>query len=129
MADSMKVAMLLYLKTVPGLFSTAADMKALGQSAKPLALKSGSAFIPADILSRSCTVISFMYGLSVSGRDSGKNDTTLSVNLSLFSAMASPTPMDVKLLLTENMTCFSSFLYGLHHPSEIVFPWRNITKL
>src|SRR6185295_10216399 len=49
--------------------------------------------------------------------------------VSLPSAAANPMPVDVKLLLSENITCGSSFAYGAHQPSATTTPWRRIITL
>ena len=76
-----------------------------------------SAWWPVDIASRSRTRIAFRFSLGSAGASSGKKESTVSSRLSLPSAIARPTPVDVKLLLSEKSTCGSSRRYGPHQPS------------
>jgi len=45
------------------------------------------------------------------------------------SETARPTAVDVKLLLSENITCFSLAAYGAHQPSATTCPCRTNMKL
>src|SRR5262249_7182386 len=63
------------------------------------------------------------------GAWSGKNFSTGSSRLSLPSAIASPTAVELKLLLSECSTCGLSGASGFHHPSAITWPWRTSMKL
>ena len=63
------------------------------------------------------------------GALSGKKSRTASSRCSLPSAMASPTAVDVKLLLSEKSMCGSFAAYGCHQPSAITRPWRTIITL
>jgi hypothetical protein len=61
----------------------------------------GSSWWPVDIISRSRTRIAFRLLLAFVGASSGKNFRTSSSMLSLPSATANPTAVEVKLLLSE----------------------------
>ncbi len=58
--------------------------------------------------SRSRTRIAFRFSLGSAGASSGKNESTVSSRLSFPSAIARPTAVEVKLLLSEKSTCGSS---------------------
>ena len=49
--------------------------------------------------------------------------------LSFPSAIAKPTAVEVKLLLSEKSECGEEALYGDHHPSATTFPCRSSMKL
>ena len=71
-----------------------------------------SACWPVDIVSRSRTRIAFRLSLGSAGASSGNAASTVSSRLSLPSAIARPTAVDVKLLLSEKSTCGSFFAVG-----------------
>ena len=79
--------------------------------------------------SRSLTRIALRFVLGSAGASSGKNFSTSSSRLSFPSAMASPTAVDVKLLLSEYSECGDSASYGAHQPSATTWPWRTSMKL
>ena len=59
----------------------------------------------------------------------GKNFRTGSSRLNLPSAIASPTAVELKLLLSECNTCGLSAASGFHQPSAITRPCRTSMKL
>ena len=63
------------------------------------------------------------------GASSGKNFNTSSSKWSFPSEMASPTAVDVKLLLSEYREWGASAWYGDHQPSATTRPWRRSMKL
>ena len=65
--------------------------------------------------------------LGFAGASSGKNFITSSSTFNFPSALASPTAVEVKLLLNENIKCGSSAAYGAHQPSAITSPSRRAT--
>ena len=67
--------------------------------------------------------------LGSAGASSGKNFSTSSSRLSFPSAMARPTAVEVKLLLSEYSEWGDAALYGAHHPSATTWPWRSSMKL
>ena len=102
---------MLYQKCVPGLWSTGSERKtrvSLSSESKRKA-ETSSACWPVFILSRSRSRIPFRLSLTVAGASSGKAESTLSSSVSLPSAIARPTAVDVKLLLSEYITCGSFF--------------------
>jgi hypothetical protein len=72
--------------------------------------------------SRSLTRIAFRLLLGSGGASSGKNFSTSSSRLSFPSEMASPTAVDVKLLLSEYKEWGASASYGDHQPSATTCP-------
>ena len=88
-----------------------------------------SARWPVDILSRSRTRMEARFLVGVAGAWSGNILTSVSSRLSFPSETASPTAVDVKLLLSEKRTCGSSAAYGAHHPSATTCPCRRIMTL
>src|SRR5947199_401790 len=99
MADCMYVPDVLYRKCVPGLNGTGWARNAFvhGWSAG----RGGSACWPVDMRSRSLTRMDLRLADGSFGASSGKNVRTGSSMLSLPSETASPTAVDVKLLLSE----------------------------
>ena len=89
----------------------------------------GSVWWPVDMASRSRTRMAFWRSLPAAGVTSGKNFSTVSSTLSLPSACARPTAVDVKLLLSENIRCGVSAAYGAHQPSAITWPCRTSMML
>ena len=87
-----------------------------------ITLRKGSVLWPTDMVNKSLTVRSLRKLLEDKSPYSGKNESALSVTFSLSSLTAKPTAVEVQLLLTEYMECFSSGAYGLHQASEITFP-------
>src|SRR5581483_11618927 len=79
--------------------------------------------------SRSLRRIDLRLLLGDAGASSGKNLRTGSSMLSLPSATASPTAVDVKLLLSEYKACGDSALYGAHQHSATTWPCRRSMKL
>ena len=67
-----------------------------------------SAWWPVFIDSRSRTRMAFRLSEGSAGTSSGKIETTVSSRLSFPSAIASPIPVEVKLLESENSTWGSS---------------------
>src|SRR5262245_46135909 len=78
---------------------------------------------------RSLTRIALRFLLGAAGASLGKNFSTSSSRLNLPSSMASPTAVDVKLLLSEKREWGASALYGAHQPSATTWPWRTSMKL
>src|SRR3954471_18604157 len=78
---------------------------------------------------RSRTRMDLRLALGFGGMRSGKKETTVSSMLSLPSACARPTAVDVKLLLKEYMVWRFAVLYGVHHPSPITEPPRTTITL
>src|SRR5258708_35471789 len=66
---------------------------------------------------------------SSAGAYSGKNLSTGSSTLNFPSATASPTAVELKLLLNECITCGLSAASGFHQPSAITCPCRTSMKL
>ena len=64
-------------------------------------MRGGSVWWPVDMRSRSLTRIALRFLLGSAGASSGKNFSTSSSTLSFPSAMARPTAVEVKLLLSE----------------------------
>src|SRR5262245_4805194 len=112
MAESMYVAEVLYRKCVPGLNGTGWAKNALTHDGS--AGRGGSVCWPVFMRSRSRTRIALRLALGSAGASSGKNFSTSSSRLSLPSAMARPTAVEVKLLLSEYSECGASALYGAH---------------
>ncbi len=81
------------------------------------------------MVNRSRIRICFRFADGCSGSSSGKNDTTVSSMLSFPSATASPTAVEVKLLLSDQRTCGVSGDSGSHHASATTCPWRSSMKL
>src|SRR5437868_14691388 len=79
--------------------------------------------------SRSLTRIALRLLLGSAGASWGKNFSTGSSRLSLPSETASPTAVEVKLLLSEYRECGASASYGAHQPSAATRPWRRSMKL
>src|SRR5438067_1276173 len=79
--------------------------------------------------SRSLTRSALRLLLGSDGASSGKNFSTSSSRLSFPSEMASPTAVDVKLLLSEYREWGDSASYGDHQPSATTWPWRSSMKL
>src|SRR5262245_17800225 len=69
------------------------------------------------------------FAVGWAGASSGKNFNTLSSTLSLPSATARPTAVEVKLLLSEYSECRASRRYGAHQPSATTWPCRTSMKL
>src|SRR5882672_511902 len=93
------------------------------------AVRGGSVCCPVDMRSRSLTRMALRLLLGLDGASSGKNFSTWSSRLSFPSAIAMPTAVEVKLLLSEYRACGDSALYGAHHPSATTWPWRRSMKL
>src|SRR4051812_4396 len=104
----MYVAEVLYRKWVPGLNGTGCARKALVQGRS--GGRGGSVCCPVDIRSRSLTRIALRFAPGSAGASSGRNFSTGSSTLSFPSATASPTAVDVKLLLSEYNECGDSAL-------------------
>src|SRR2546423_489028 len=81
------------------------------------------------MVSRSRTRIILSLSEGFGGASSGKNFRTGSSMLNLPSATARPTAVEVKLLLSECMTCGLSGASGFHQPSATTCPWRTSMKL
>ena len=64
-----------------------------------------------------------------SGAVSGKYFNTLSLTDNLPSACASPTAVEVKLLVSDHMMCGLSAVSGAHQLSATTFPFRTSIKL
>src|SRR5437899_4217716 len=79
--------------------------------------------------SRSLIRMAFRLTLGLAGAWSGKNFSTGSLRLIFPSAIAIPTAVEVKLLLSEYSACGDSALYGAHHPSATTCPCRTSMKL
>src|SRR5262245_24838219 len=109
----MYVADVLYKKCVPGLNGTGWARNVLTHGSSDL--RGGSVCCPVDILNRSLMRIALRLLDAVTGASSGKNLRMGSSRLSFPSAMASPTAVDVKLLLRENNEWRVSAEYGDHH--------------
>src|SRR5580698_4888585 len=107
MAEHMNVAGVLYQKCVPGLCATGIERNNFTSGS----LESNEKFVmssacwPVDIRSRSRTRICLRFSLGFAGASSGKNFSTGSRRLNLPSEMASPTAVEVKLLLNEYIEC------------------------
>ncbi len=84
---------------MPGLCGTGCSRKVLAQFSDDRS--DGSVWWPVNIRSRSLTRIDFSLSPGRAGASSGKNFSTGSSTLSLPSATASPTAVEVKLLLRE----------------------------
>src|SRR5262245_44801511 len=123
----MYVADVLYKKCVPGLNGTLWARNVLAHDS--VARRGGSDWCPVDMRSRSLRRIAFRLALGSAGASSGKNLRTGSSTLSFPSAAASPTAVDVKLLLSENSEWRTSGPYGAHQPSVTTWPWRTRMKL
>src|SRR5580658_6485785 len=67
--------------------------------------------------------------LASAGASSGKNFNTGSSKLNFPSEIASPTAVDVKLLLNEYIECGVLAAYGDHQPSATTWPCRTSMKL
>ena len=96
----MYVADVLYRKCVPGLNGTGWARNVLAHGS--VGRRGGSVWCPVDMRSRSLRRIAFRLALGSAGASSGKNFRTGSSTLSFPSATASPTAVEVKLLLSEN---------------------------
>src|SRR5262245_18737143 len=79
--------------------------------------------------SRSLTRIDLRFLPGPAGASSGKNLSTGSSTLSFPSATASPTAVEVKLLLREYRACGDWASYGAHHPSATTWPWHTSMTL
>src|SRR6476469_10032090 len=79
--------------------------------------------------SRSRTRNARRFALGAAGASVGTNDSTGASTDSFPSATASPTAVDVKLLLSEYITCGVRASFGAHHPSATTLPWRTIMTL
>src|SRR5438132_8835231 len=99
----MYVADVLYRKCVPGLNGTGWTKNVLVQGR--MAVRIGSDWCPVDMRSRSLSRIALRLLLGSAGASSGKNFSTGSSTLSLPSATAKPTAVEVKLLLSEYRAC------------------------
>ena len=95
---------------MPGLNGTGCARKVLVQGS--LGVRGGSVCCPVDMRSRSLTRIALRLLLGSAGASSGKNLSTSSSRLSFPSAMASPTAVEVKLLLSEYSECGASASIG-----------------
>src|SRR5262249_42656962 len=101
----MYVAGELYMKCVPGLNGTGCARKFLAHAWPPVLEPGLSHHIgapdwwPVDMHNRSRTRIARRLAEGSAGASSGKNFTTSSSTLSFPSAIASPTAVEVKLLL------------------------------
>src|SRR5262249_22990797 len=116
----MYVAEVLYRKWVPGLNGTGWARKVLAHGS--VGLRDGSAWCPVDMRSRSLRRMALKVALGSAGAASGKNLRTGSSTLSFPSATASPTAVEVKLLLREKSECGDSAAYGAHQPSATTWP-------
>src|SRR5262249_15438381 len=96
----MYVAEVLYKKWVPGLNGTGCARTVFTQGWS--CLRGGSVCWPVDIRSKSLTRIALRLPLGSLGASSGKNFKTSSSRRSFPSAIAKPTAVEVKLLLSEN---------------------------
>src|SRR5262245_50099250 len=127
MAEHMYVAGVLYRKCVPGLFGTGWARNVFTQGSVLVNL--GSVWWPVDMVSRSRTRIAFRFRDGSAGARSGKNESTSSSRLNFPSSTARPTAVEVKLLLSECITCGVSADCGFHQPSATTWPWRTSMKL
>src|SRR4051794_15371090 len=84
---------------------------------------------PVFMRSRSRTRMDRRFADTESGASPGKNFSTGSSTENFPSATASPTAVDVKLLLSEYNTCGVRAPYGDHQPSATTRPWRTIMTL
>src|SRR5262245_22375231 len=119
MAESMYVAEVLYRKWVPGLKGTGWARKARVQGVS--GGRGGSAWCPVDIRRRSLTRMDLRLLLGSAGTSSSR--------LSFPSAMARPTAVEVKLLLSEKREWRASASYGAHQPSATTRPCRTSMRL
>jgi hypothetical protein len=125
----------LYRKCVPGLNGTGCARKRCTQLGAPAAdssaasQKPGSVWWPVFIRSRSRTRICRRFADGCAGASLEKNFSTSSSRPSFPSPTAMPTAVDVKLLLSEYITCGVRASYGLHHPSATTLPRRTSMKL
>src|ERR1039457_4949727 len=119
MADSMNVAGVLYQKCVPGLCATGSDRNNFTSGSVDWNenFATSSACCPLDMVSRSCTRIALRFSPGPAGASSGKNFSTSSSTLNFPSATASPTAVEVKLLLNEYIECGVAAANGDHQPS------------
>ena len=85
----------------------------------------GSTSWPQVMVSRSRTFIALRLSEGSAGASSGKNFSTGSSRLSFPSAIARPTAVALKLLLSECSTCGLSAASGFHQPSAMTWPWRR----
>src|SRR5689334_21554244 len=81
------------------------------------------------MVSRSRTVIALRLSEGSAGASFGKNFSTGSSRLNFPSAIASPTAVALKLLLSDISTCGLSGASGFHHPSAMTWPCRRTMKL
>jgi hypothetical protein len=123
----MNVAGVLYLKCVPGLCGTGCSRNAFTPILSGAV--ADSSWWPADMRSRSRTRIAFRLSTGSAGASSGKKSSTGSSRLSLPSAIARPTAVEVKLLLSEYSSWLVVLSYGDHQPSATTWPWRTSMKL
>ena len=98
-AASVLLEGVLYRKNVPGLWATGWERNARTQWSSPR--KRGSSWWPVDMLRRSRTRIALSESLGFAGASSGNSESTESSRLSLPSAIARPTAVEVKLLVSE----------------------------
>src|SRR5688572_23244673 len=119
MAEHINVAGVLYQKCVPGLWATGIERNSFtsGSLESNENFAMSSACWPVFIRSKSRTRIALRLSPGFAGVSSGKNFNTGSSRLSLPSAMAKPTAVDVKLLLSEYIECGVWAANGDHHPS------------
>ena len=127
MAESMCVPGVLYWKWVPGLNGTGWARKLRTHGVLVLNLTSTSC--PEVMVSRSRTRMAFNLSDGWAGASSGKKERTGSSMLSFPSWTASPTAVEVKLLLKECRTWGLSAASGFHHPSATTFPCRTTRTL
>jgi hypothetical protein len=120
----------LYQKWVPGLWATGRLKKVrVSPASRNENFCMSSACWPVDMARRSRTRIAFRLTLGSAGASSGKNLRTGSSIESLPSETARPTAVEVKLLLSENITWGSSLAKGDHQPSATTWPWRTTITL
>ena len=98
-AESIYVAEVLYWKCEPGLNGTGCARNVFVQTSS--ALRGGSAWCPVFMRRRSLIRIAFRFALGLAGASPGKSFITSSSKFSFPSAMAMPTAVEVKLLLSE----------------------------
>src|ERR1035437_7284371 len=101
MAESIYVALLLYMNWVPGGLGIGQPRKAFTQFSCSTVGNVGTFPLPTDVVSRSLTRKAARCSLTCSGRSCGKNEITRSSTRSLPSVTAKPTAVEVKLLLSE----------------------------